>query len=43
VLLDLSDVTSVDVDSDWSVAEIINSVSGADVAVLIGSSRPCAG
>jgi hypothetical protein len=37
VLLDLSNVTSVEVDLAWSVTEIINAVRGADVAVLIGA------
>jgi hypothetical protein len=39
VLLDLSSVTSVEVDVAWGVSEVINAVRGADVAVLIGS-RP---
>jgi ABC-type transporter Mla MlaB component len=36
VLLDLSSVTSVEVDVAWGVSEVINAVRGADVAVLIG-------
>jgi hypothetical protein len=38
VLVDLSNVTSVEEeDFAWSVTEIINSVEGADIAVLLGS------
>jgi anti-anti-sigma regulatory factor len=36
-LLDLSNVTSVEVDLAWSLAEVINAVKGADVALVIGA------
>jgi anti-anti-sigma regulatory factor len=36
VLLDLSKVTSVEVDFAWGVTEIINAVRGAEVAVSVG-------
>ncbi|HEX4186843.1 MAG TPA: hypothetical protein VHY83_02990 [Solirubrobacteraceae bacterium] len=37
VLLDLTNVTSVEVDLAWGLTEVIQAVRGADVAVLVGS------
>jgi hypothetical protein len=36
VLLDLSDVKSVEVDLAWSVMEILNAVTGAEIALRLG-------